>query len=598
MGSAGVNLKEVDLTLKPKNFPGVSGGIVIQSNKGKINQRVLCTSPDDYVSKFGEPDPKLGLSHYSALAFLTQSDKLWVVRVANNYKFSASVVQSVDGADYSKVSTGILALDSYVFEDDDVDSMLITCPYPSDETNGLSYQILPSDNYKDAFVIKVFEDVKGGVKLVGTYEVSRIKQKQNGKQLYIEDVINGKSPYIHVIDNPSNIDSGAKPEKLKALEAIDYQLYKEPYTLATGETLKNATSKATPKGSIVYDNGVYWEYIGSADKTEGYTINPSTFTAVATKDEWRAVTDLVMPRTYLSGGTSGDPVTIGDMMKGADLFSNPEEVDITLFLDGGITNHAYHTYMNVIAKNRINTFAIMSVDPEAELTVDTYVNEIVNYRKESLINSSFAAMYSPHVKIYDKYNDMEVYASPDGYAGGVIAFTARNSEIWVPPAGWENGILDVNGLNVVFDKGERDILYDNGINPLRKHPTKGISLWGQKTLLALPSALDRINVRLLMIVIEPSVMDFLDNYEFKLNNDINRLLVKTGIEGKMKSIKSRGGVYEYYVVCDESNNPGEVIDNNEMYADVYVKPTKSAEFITYRSILTPTSVSFDAILLS
>ena len=103
---------------------------------------------------------------------------------------------------------------------------------------------------------------------------------------------------------------------------------------------------------------------------------------------------------------------------------------------------------------------------------------------------------------------------------------------------------------------------------------------------------------MLLIVIEPSAMEFLEAFEFKLNDTLTRLLVHDGLEAMMKNIKARGGVYDFKVVCDTTNNTPEVIDNNELYADLYVKPTKAAEFITFRTVITTTGANFNAVSLS
>ena len=521
MGSAKVTLKEIDLSTRVSSFPGLSGGIVMPAKKGPLGVPVLVTSEEQYISIYGEPEPKLGLAHYSALAFLAQSNKLWVVRVANGALYAGAIIGSKDAASVSTtLAAGVIDYDQFVFSDDDKESLLITGANQGVWADKVSVTLEPSSNYKNAYILKVYQDTDAGKELVETFEVSRLNQKDNyGKQMLFEEVINTKSAYIRVKENPANVDAEAKPEGLFIDSLYDFHLYKEPYTLLAGETIKNAENKGTTLGTVVFDQGVYWEYIGATALTEGATIEPSTFTSIDTKASWRAINRNPSP-VYLSKGSDGSTITVGNLMKGADKLSNPETINVTLLLDGGFTYHAYHTHLVSIAEKRINTFAFLSVDPDAENTATTYLTEVVNYRRAGLINSSYGALYTPHVKVYDKYNDLYVYASPDGFAAAAMAYTARNFEMWVPPAGWDAGKLNVNGLNVIYSEGERDVLYDNGINPLRQAPNKGIAVWGQKTLQSKPSALDRVNVRMLLIVIEPSIMDFLDYFEFKINDQM------------------------------------------------------------------------------
>jgi len=147
-------------------------------------------------------------------------------------------------------------------------------------------------------------------------------------------------------------------------------------------------------------------------------------------------------------------------------------------------------------------------------------------------------------------------------------------------------------VNRRFTKGEMDYLYDNGINPIRFYPGKGIVIWGQKTLSARPSALDRMNVRLMLIVIEPAIEAALEDFLFELNDEATRGLVKTMIDNYMEGIKGRRGVYDYYTVCDDSNNSADDIDNYRMNVWLFVKPTKAVEYIPFSVVITSTGMDF------
>jgi phage tail sheath protein FI len=136
-----------------------------------------------------------------------------------------------------------------------------------------------------------------------------------------------------------------------------------------------------------------------------------------------------------------------------------------------------------------------------------------------------------------------------------------------------------------------DILYNNQINPIRYAPGRGIVIWGQKTLLARPSSLDRLNVRLLLIVVEPALKEFLEDYLFEFNDAPTRSEITVKIEGYLENIRGRRGVFTYDVNCDETNNTPTVIDNNELICDVFLQPNKSAEIIPLRIILLSTGAS-------
>lgn len=292
------------------------------------------------------------------------------------------------------------------------------------------------------------------------------------------------------------------------------------------------------------------------------------------------------------GGDDGAPVTDTNMVFSADLMANKNSYPMTLFLDGGWATVGFQKKLIEICENRKDSMAILSVPISAEFS-NNYLNEIVDYRKMTLnANTSHGALFSCHVEITDKFNDRTIFVAPDGYAAASVNYSAANYEIWYPPAGFKRGNLNVNDTLIRFKDGDMDYLYDQGINPIRFYPGKGIAIWGQKTLSSRPSSLDRMNVRLLLMVIEPAIAEFLEDYLFDLNTDGIRTLVRIGIENYMENIKARNGVYDFYVVCDDTNNTGVDIDNHRMNVDVFIKPVQSVEYIYFTTILTPTGVDF------
>ena len=208
------------------------------------------------------------------------------------------------------------------------------------------------------------------------------------------------------------------------------------------------------------------------------------------------------------------------------------------------------------------------------------------------LNSSYSALYTPHIQIQDKFNDRKLWISPDGAVAGNISLSANNYEIWYPTAGFKRGVLNVLSVTRKFSEGELDLLYTAGINPIRFFPGKGIVIWGQKTLLARASALDRLNVRLLLVVIEPAIKDLLENFLFELNDDGTRSIISTKLESYLEVIKARKGVTDFAVVCDATNNTDADIDANRLNVDIFIKPSISIEEIPVRVVITPNNISF------
>jgi phage tail sheath protein FI len=261
-------------------------------------------------------------------------------------------------------------------------------------------------------------------------------------------------------------------------------------------------------------------------------------------------------------------------------------------MDGGFATPAYGQALDTIAKTRMDSVAILSTPFTAE-TASDYIGAISDYRKNELnLNSSYAALYTPHVLIQDQFNDREIFVSPDGFVGGTISFTANTREIWFPPAGFRRGVLDVLDVNIQLESGERSILYGIGVNPIKKAPGRGIVIWGQKTLLSRPSLLESLNVRLLLIVISPAMKEFLEDYLFEINDRITRSEVEQKISDYLVDIQSRRGLERFQVICDETNNTPQVIDQKRMIVDVLITPTNSVEDIPLRIVIVSNSTSF------
>jgi len=290
----------------------------------------------------------------------------------------------------------------------------------------------------------------------------------------------------------------------------------------------------------------------------------------------------------LAGGTDGDTATTGAMIQAIEKLANRRRYNVTLIMDAGYAVPAYQQAIIGLCESRQYTAGILSTPISCELSAN-YRDDLLNYRNVSLNSAtSYAALYSPHLKVYDKYNNREIFVSPTGHVGAQISETGANQEMWFPVAGNRRGVLNVLGLSRIFEPADEDELYENQINPIDFNTNKGIRIWGQKTLLRRNSALDRLNVRLLLVYIEPAIHEFLDDFLFELNDKITRDLIQTGLTGYMEGIKARRGVYDFRVICDESNNTAEDIDSYVCNVHVILQPTKAIEYINCYIVITRT----------
>jgi hypothetical protein len=255
--------------------------------------------------------------------------------------------------------------------------------------------------------------------------------------------------------------------------------------------------------------------------------------------------------------------------------------------------------MIAICESRRDCIAVLDVtyaDVATDLLITAYRNVTLN------ANTSYAALYVPWVKINDAYNDRIIEVPPSGYVTAQYAYNDAVAYPWFAPAGFNRGVLNILGNSRVFSQGSRDTLYAAGVNPIQTFRGEGKVIWGQKTLQAKNSALDRVNVRRLLITIEKAMAISLRPFLFEPNNDLTRYRVTGMLDEYLAMISAQGGFQTevgdggYQVICDENNNTPAIIDRNELHVDVFVKPIRAAEFIQLQTIITTTGASFEELI--
>jgi len=214
-------------------------------------------------------------------------------------------------------------------------------------------------------------------------------------------------------------------------------------------------------------------------------------------------------------------------------------------------------------------------------------------QQDTLTSTSYAVIDSTALKIYDKYNDVYRWIPASGHVAGLCAYTDNVADAWFSPAGFNRGqLLGVTKIAFNPKQADRDTLYKARINPIVSFPGQGTVLYGDKTALAKPSAFDRINVRRLFITLEKSISTAAKFQLFELNDEFTRAMFRNMVEPFLRDVQGRRGITDFKVVCDETNNTGDVIDRNEFRADIYIKPARSINFITLNFIATRTGVEF------
>ena len=299
----------------------------------------------------------------------------------------------------------------------------------------------------------------------------------------------------------------------------------------------------------------------------------------------------------LTGGTAGTASTAGNIQTAFDEYKNAEVVDVTLLMTADAVAATQIHVINNIAEYRKD--CVTFVSPLEASVVNNSGSEIdsITTDRNALPSSSYAVMDSGWKYMYDKYNDVYRYVPLNGDIAGCCAFTDGARDPFWSPAGLDRGNIR-NAIKLPFNpnKTQRDSLYKQGVNPVTAMPGSGIILFGDKTLLAKPSAFDRINVRRLFILLEKSIANMAKSFLFEFNDEFTRSRFTSTVVPFLTDIQGRQGVQDFAVVCDDSNNTPEVVDRNEFRGDIYVKPSRSINFIQLQFVAVRSGVEFNEII--
>jgi phage tail sheath protein FI len=314
----------------------------------------------------------------------------------------------------------------------------------------------------------------------------------------------------------------------------------------------------------------------------------------------------VQPATYyFAGGQDGDDeatVDASNIYNALDLFQSAEDIDVSLILQGkaigGDRGQQLANYIvDNICEKRKDCVAFIS--PNYDSVINNLYQEaddVIAFRN-SVTNSSYAVLDSGYKYMYDRYNDVYRWVPLNGDVAGLCARTDNTNDPWYSPAGYNRGVIkNVARLAYNPSKAERDSLYKSDVNPVINIPGSGTILYGDKTLLGKPSAFDRINVRRLFIVLEKAISLAAKFTLFEFNDSFTRTQFRNLIEPYLRDVQGRRGIYDFKVVCDETNNTPEVIDSNQFVGDIYIKPARSINFIQLNFIAVRSGVSFNEII--
>ena len=325
----------------------------------------------------------------------------------------------------------------------------------------------------------------------------------------------------------------------------------------------------------------------------------------------------------LAGGTNyggkTDLTTTGALFSGLDdiqtgytQFENTEEFEVYFILMGSANYpkeqaQALANKCVAVAEARKDAVAFISPYRQAFLNdsavgtvtvndIDTITANVIGFYAP-ITSTTYAVFDSGYKYMYDRFNDTFRYVPLNGYVAGTCARTDIQQFPWFSPAGTARGAI-LNAVKLSYNPGrkQRDALYSNRINPIIFSPGAGIILFGDKTGFGKSSAFDRINVRRLFIYLEDAISAAAKDFLFEFNDEITRTSFVNIVEPFLRDVQSKRGIFDYVVICDETNNTAAVIDSNEFIADIYIKPARSINFIGLTFIATRTGVAFEEVI--
>jgi hypothetical protein len=595
--SPGVQVKEIDLTNVVPAVSSSIGAISMPAVWGPAYEVVSLGSEQQLVKTFGQPDSNSYMGFLNAAQFLSYGNALRVVRILGEGANNASLNLT------SSVSNSLVKNDTHFASQTFTPSHWVVAKDPGLLGNSVGISVCAADHTFADW--KIFSGDS-----VYEADLSTLFSGGPGTSSFA-GAVGGVDDEVHVVvyDTTGAI-SGLKGTIL------------ETYAYLSQASDAKASDGTSNYWLNVINADSDWVRLGNAPAQlddSGEAAASNTFTTTVTS----SVVDLVSAlltgavdanvaytSSYDSGTTTWTRFGLasGDYMLGYDLFEDAETIDISLLIqsapstvsivyDASAETEVLTDDSTILANDLIATAGtrkdcVAFVSPTVSMKTATDVLAWAS----PLTKSSYAFADSGALYIYDKYNDTYRWVSASGSTAGLAANADLVADPWFSPAGFSRGgIRNVTKLAWNPNQADRDDLYKKGVNPIVSFPGQGTILWGDKTLQIKASAFDRINVRRLFIVLEKAIATASKASLFEFNDEFTQAQFRNMVEPFLRDIKGRRGITDFKVVCDSTNNTGDVIDTNRFVADIYIKPARSVNFITLNFIATRTGVEFSEI---
>ena len=639
--SPGVQVKEIDAT---SVVPAVStsiGGFAGSFNWGPVEQVVSVSSEKELLSTFGTPDDNTALYFLTASAFLKYGNALSVVRAASGHDNATA-----DGS-------GLLIKNDEHYTNSGYDGGAGSvgqwaAKFPGDLGNSLKVSVCQT---KAAFEststlhTATYTIAQNSKTLVFNQDSITLTTDFTVGDILLLGTNNEQKKITAISGNNITLDSNYTGDTLtRSASAITrrweyFNSFNQAPTTTAYANNVNSTGDAIHVAVVDEDGEITgqkdsileaYENISVAsdakDEQGGNNFYKDKMNQQSSWIWWGAhnsnLTNSGKRAMESNDGTAGSGTAYGGSAKpvtnsftlgkdgnkpgasaynaGIDRFKSTEDVDISLLLGSSAdTTRATHI-VNNIAEHRKDCVVVVSPERADVVNNDSYEGkqrqDIIAFR-DGLPSSSYAVMDSGWKYMFDKYNDIFRYVPLNGDTAGLMVQSDLTRDPWFSPAGYNRGNVK-NAVKLAFNpnKADRNELYKKGINPIVTFPGQGTVLFGDKTMLAQPSAFDRINVRRLFIVLEKAIATAAKFTLFEFNDAFTRSQFKNLVEPFLRDVQGRRGITDFAVVCDGTNNTGEVIDRNEFVGDIYVKPARSVNFIQLNFVAVRSGVEFSEIV--
>ena len=559
--SPGVQVNEVDLTNVIPTVSTSIAGMVGNFRWGPVEEVTTVISEIDLVDKFGTLKStgatstaiadEIAAYFLPAQGFLKYGSNLKIYRATGSGQLNAAsgthdgvLIKNTEA--YSAMTSGLTA-DIYA-------------RYPGTLGNSLKVVVLDDDGMnqtaQEGAVVALFNTVHG-----------------TDSALADETEVN-----IAVIDEDGVI-TGTAGTVLETFERV---------SLVAGTKALDGSSAFL--NDVLYEKS-QWIYAGlnatfSSDSTDVFDDSPSQLAAGV--------------KSYSLQGGVDVAIDAADIASAFDTAFGTDNVEVNLLIGAFKSGHTSANAQSVVtvASTRKDCFAFVSPDiaDTKNIARATATTNVVQFA-DGMTTDSYGALDSTALYVYDKYNNKYHYIVAAGHVAGLAANTDDVADPWFSPAGFNRGGLrGVTKLAYNPAKTDRDTLYKSRVNPIVSFPGQGTVLFGDKTLQAKASAFDRINVRRLFITLQKAISISAEAQLFEINDEFTRANFRNAVEPFLREVKGRRGINDFFVVCDETNNTGNIIDTNQFVADIFIKPARSINFITLNFVATRTGVEFNEVI--